>query len=269
MATVLRTALWIGAVDALGGAALLGFLHTPEANVLMLAASVLLVALAAALLVLSSASAAHGVVHHRAPWASLGAAVRHLPLILFTIVLLGMVCGGAGWFERWWMANAGQVDAAAIAAGDITRTGWLHTAVHWIVVLIQWVLVPAWLATALAWAAGYERRDVLTLKWLTAGLHWRLVLVTLAGVVLLVWLPWRWVYWRPKGLPATTVELVFTATKLVVIYALSQVAWALSIVTAARAVPPPAGVVAPPASSGTPPPPPPPATTGTRLDEHA
>lgn len=267
IAAVLRTALWIGVVDALAGAALIAFLYTPESNLLMLGASALLVLLAAVLLVLSSASAAHGLVHHRAPWTSLGAGARRLPVLLFALVVLGVICGSAGWFERWWMANAGQVDAAAIAAGDVTRTGWLHTAVHWIVVLIQWVLVPAWLAACLAWVAGYETRDVLTLKWLTAGLHWRLVLVTLLAVVLLVWMPWRWVYWRPKAVPVSTVEVAFTILKLVVIYALSQVAWALSLYTAARAVPTPAGVVVPGAPGAVAPPPVPPA--GGRLDEHA
>ena len=171
MPTVIRTALWLGVVDALAGAALLGFLYTPEANVLMLGVSALLIVVAGVLLLLSSASAAHGLVHGVAPWSSVGAAARHLPLVLVVLMVLGVLCGGAGWFESWWMSRAGEVDAAAIVAGDVTRTGWVHTAVHWIVVLVQWVLVPAWFATALAWIAGYERRDVLTLKWLTAGLR--------------------------------------------------------------------------------------------------
>lgn len=240
MSAVLRTALWVGAVDAVAGAAVLAFLYTPESNVLMLGASALLIALAATVLLLSSASAAHGLVHQRTPWASLTAAARHLPLILVVLAVLGVLCGGAGWFETWWMARAGEFDAAAIAAGDVTKTGWVHGAVHWIVVLIQWVLVPAWFATALAWVAGYQRRDVLTLKWLTAGLDWRLLIVTLLGVAVLVWLPWRYVYWRPRSLPASTAEIVFAGTKLVVMYLLSQIAWALSLWTAASRVSRPA-----------------------------
>jgi len=239
IASVLRTALWIGVVDALAGAAGFAFLYTPESNVPMLGMSALLIVLAAVLLLLSSASAAEGLVHRRAPWTRLGAAVGHLPLILFVLVVLGAVCGGAGWFESWWVSRAGEFDAAAIAAGDVTRTRWVHGAVHWIVVLVQWVLVPAWFATALTWIAGYERRDVFTLKWLTAGLHWRLLLVTLLGVSLLVWLPWRYVYWRPRGLPASSVEVIFTGIKLAAIYLLSQIAWALTLWTAARAVPTP------------------------------
>jgi hypothetical protein len=238
-AAVVRTALWIGVVDALAGAAVLGLLYTPESNVLMLGVSAALVLLTGVLLLVSSASAAHGLVHGRAPWRCLGATARRLPSMLAAVLVIGVLCGAAGGFESWWVSRAGEVDAAAIAAGDVTRTGWLHGAVHWTVVLIQWVLVPAWLATALAWVAGYERRDLLTLKWLTAALHWRLLLVTGLGVALLVWLPWRLVYWRPKGLPASTVEIVFAGVKLACIYGLSQLAWALTLWTAARQVPAP------------------------------
>ena len=82
IAAVIRTALWMGVVDALAGAALLGFLYTPEANVLMLGVSTLLVVVAGVLLLLSSTSASHGLVHGVAPWSSVGAAARHLPLVL-------------------------------------------------------------------------------------------------------------------------------------------------------------------------------------------
>ncbi len=240
IAAVLRTALWVGLVDALAGAAFLGFLYTPESNVLMLVASALLVVVAGVLLVLSSGSASYGLVHGRPPWAAIGPAARRLPVLVLAVVVIGALCAAAGWFETWWMARSGEVDAAAIAAGDITKTGWVHGAVRWAVVLVQWVLVPAWTATALAWAAGYETRDVVSLKWLTSGLHWRLLVVTAIGVALLVWVPWRYAYWRPARLPASSLEVVFVGAKLVVLYALSQVAWAASLWTAARLVPAPA-----------------------------
>jgi hypothetical protein len=243
IAPVIRTALWLAVVDALAGAAFVGFLYTPEANVLMLGVSTLLIIVAGVLLVLSSASASHGLVYGIAPWSSVGAAARHLPLLLAVLMVLGVLCGGAGWFESWAVSHAGEVDATAIVAGDVTRTGWLHTGVHWIVVFVQWVLVPAWLATALAWMAGYQRRDVLTMKWLAAGLHWRILMVTLVAVMLFVWVPWRYVYWRPRFLSASSVELVFAGTKLLLLYLLAQAAWALTLWTAARRVPSPSGTV--------------------------
>jgi hypothetical protein len=239
IAVVIRTALWIGLVDALAGLVVLAFLYTPESNVLMLGASALLVVVVALLLLLSSASAAHGLVHRQAPWRSVPAALRLLPLVLLGLLVVGAICGGAGWFESWWLARAGEVDAAAIAAGDVTNTRPLHEAVRWLVMLVQWVLVPAWLATCLAWASAYDRRDVVSLKWLGAGLHWRVLLITALAVVLLVWLPWRYVYWRPRTLPASSLELTFAALKIGLIYLLSQIAWALTLSTAATRVSPP------------------------------
>jgi hypothetical protein len=242
IAAVLRVAVWIGVIDGLAALAVLGFLYTPESNVLMLSLSAVLVIVATALLLLSSTSGAIALVQRLAPWKALGTAARRLPLVLVAIVVVGLLCGAAGWFESWWVARAGQVDAAAIAAGDVTNTRPLHATVHWLVVVVQWILVPAWLATALAWIAGYERRDVLGMKWLTAGLHWRILLVTAASVIVLVWLPWRVVYWRPRGLPASSLEMGFTVVKLGLIYLLSQVAWAIALATAARRVTAPAVV---------------------------
>ena len=103
------------------------------------------------------------------------------------------------------MARAGEFDAAAIVAGDLTGPGGSTRPCTGSSSSSSGS--GAGLAcNGLAWAAGYERRDVLTLKWLTAGLDWRLLAVTGLGVVLLVWLPWRYVYWRPRALPASTTE---------------------------------------------------------------
>lgn len=238
IAAIVRTAFWIGAIDAVAGGLVLAFLYTPESNALMLGVSALLVITAAVLLMLSSTSAAHALMHAQSPWRSVRPALRSLPLVLFGLIVVGALCGGAGWFESWWIGRAGEVDAAAIVAGDATNTQPLHTAVRRAVALVQWVVVPAWLATCLAWIAGYERRDVLGLKWLAAGLHWRILLVTLAAVAVGVWLPWQMVDWRPRGLPASTVEVLFTAVKLGVVYLLSQLAWALVLWTAATRVHP-------------------------------
>lgn len=234
---VLTTATWMTVVDAFAALAVVGFLYTPDANVLMLGVSALLVLAAVLLLLVASTSAAQSLVHAQTPWRSLPSSLRLLPLVLFGVVVIGVLCGGAGAFESWWVSRAGEIDAAAIAVGDVTRTRPLHTAVHWLVLLVQWVVVPAWLATCLAWVAAYERRDVLGSKWLASALHWRVLLAATAGVVLLVWLPWRYVYWRPGALPSS-MDLVFLALKIAVIYVLAHVAWALVLWTAAARVTP-------------------------------
>ncbi len=235
---VLVTTLWLALAHAIALGAVAAFLYTPESNVLMLALSALLVLATLVVLLMASTSAAHALVHRQAPWRSLGAAARLLPLVLVGVLVVGVICGAAGAFESWWVSRAGEIDATAIAAGDITNTGPLHAAVRWLVRAVQWVLVPAWLAACLAWAAAYERRDVLGLKWLAASLRWRLLGVAVAAVVLLVWLPWHYVYWRPRALPASSIEIAWFAIKMGVIYLLAQLAWALTLWTATRDVAP-------------------------------
>src|SRR5690606_24967721 len=145
-------------------------------------------------------------------WLGWGAAARLLPAAVLVVCVAGVLCWLAGSFEAWWMSRAGEVDATAIAVGDVTDTAWLHALVRWIVALVQWVLVPCWIASGLAWAVAYGFRDVLSGKWLVAGLTLRTLLTALAAVVLLVWLPWRAVYWRP-AVTSTQVEMAFTAVK--------------------------------------------------------
>lgn len=235
---LLTTTLWLALGDALAAGIVYGFLITPESNVLMLVTSAVLILLAAALLAVTSASAAYGLVACVSPWRGLGPALRRLPIVFVGLIAIGVLCAGAGWFGDWWMSRSGEFDAAAIAAGDITRTGWVHATVRWLVAAIQWVIVPAWTATMLAWAAAYATRDVSSGKWLTGALRWRLLAVCAIAVVTLVWLPWRAAYWRPRGLSASSVEVVFLGAKLLVIYLLAQLAWALILWTAARATSP-------------------------------
>lgn len=236
MRRLVTITLWLMAGHALAGTAALGLINTPDSNVLMLVASAALVAAGAAALVLTSVTAARALQAGEAPWRGWRAACAMLPAALVALVVVGALCWLAGAAEAWWMSRAGEIDAAAIAAGDVTQTRWLHGAVRWLVAIAQWVLVPCWLAASLAWAASYGTRHVLSLKWLIAGLAPRLLLAALLAVVVLVWLPWRAVYWRPTALAGGAFELAFTGLKLLGIYAAANLAWALTLEAAARTV---------------------------------
>ena len=225
MTSLVRTTLWLMFGHALAGAAYLALIYTPESNVLMLAVSVALVLLGVAALVWTSTSAALALHTGGAPWRG----GRRVSSMLPGVVLAGAL-GDA------WVARAGEVDAAAIAAGDVTRTAWLHTTVRWAVALVQWAVVPVWLAASLAWAAAYGSRHVVSMKWLLVGLTPRVLLVALGAVALLVWLPWRALYWRPASLSSTTLEMAFSGIKLLGLYAAANLAWALVLDAAARAV---------------------------------
>lgn len=228
--------VWLMIGHALAGAAYVGLINTPDSNLLMLGLSAALVTAGGAVLVLTSVTAARALQTGEAPWRGWRAAFAMLPAALVALVVVGALCWLAGAVEARWMARTGEIDAAAIAAGDVTQTGWLHGAVRWLVALVQWVLVPCWLAASLVWAASYGTRHALSLKWLLAGLTPRVPLVALFAAVVLVWLPWRAVYWRPAAIGSGTLELAFTGLKLFGIYAAANLAWALVLDAAAKAV---------------------------------
>jgi hypothetical protein len=228
------TTAWLVAGHAVAGAAYVALINTPESNVLMLTQSAILVLIGVTALVVPSASAAVALHAGRRPWAGLPGAVRLLPPVIVSVAVIGLLCAAAGWTGDWWVGRSGEVDAALIAAGDITRTDWLHEGVRLVVAFLQWVVVPAWLAVSLAWAAAYGARHVLSMKWLVAGLRPRLLVLTLAAVAGLVWLPWSGVYWRPAVLPAGTLEMAFTGLKLLTIGVLANLAWAVVLDEAVR-----------------------------------
>ncbi len=236
MKALITVTLWLMLGHAVVAGAYVALIHTPESNVLTLAVSAMLVVSGVAALVWTSASAVVALHGGNAPWRRPRQVVATLPAVMVTVVVVGLLCWLTGVAGDAWAARAGEVDAAAIAAGDVTRTAWLHATVHWAVTLVRWVVVPVWLATGLAWASAYGARHVVTLKWLAAALMPRVLLVALIAVAMLVWMPWRAVYWRPAGLNSAWVEMAFTGAKLLGLYGAANLAWALVIDAAARGV---------------------------------
>lgn len=238
MRRLITATVWLAAGHALVAAAYAGMIQTPDSSVPLLVLTATLVLAAMLLLLLTSASAARVLHADDVPWHGWSRVPAMLPGVMLAVLAVGFVGALATWGGMWWSAHAGQVDAAAIAAGDVTQTAWLHTGVRWAVAGVQWVLVPAWLAAALVWAAAYRTRDVASMKWLVTGLHPRVLLTTLAVVLVLVWLPWRVVYWRPPQLGTWTswMEMTFIGLKLSWMYMSANLAWALVLDAASRVV---------------------------------
>ena len=89
MKAVVTVTLWLMLGHAIAGGAYLSLIHTPESNVLMLAASVTLVLFGLTVLVWTSASAARSLLAGGVPWHGWGRVMASLPSILVA-VLLGM-----------------------------------------------------------------------------------------------------------------------------------------------------------------------------------
>lgn len=236
MMRLLVVTLWLMLGHAVAGGAYLGLIHTPDANVLMLVVSACAVLVGVLALLITSTTAARALQTGLAPWRGWGSMFALLPAVGFAVLVVCGLWALSSSAESAWMARRGEVDAAAIAAADYTRTGWIHAAVGWLVTIVQWVVIPSWLASSLAWAVGYGPRYVLSLKWLVAGLHGRVVAAALVAAVVCVWLPWRGAYWRPSGLDSSTIELAITGAKLFGLYAAANLGWTLVLDAAARVV---------------------------------
>jgi hypothetical protein len=71
-------------------------------------------------------------------------------------------------------------------------------------------------------------------RWVSRALRPRVLAVTAAAVGLGLWLPWQAVYWRPAWLPPSWAQPAFAAVKLLVLFGVTQLAWAAVLRAAAR-----------------------------------
>ena len=210
-AGIIRSAAALAIGAAATVALYLALLNVPEANVtslLLSAVLVLLIVLAAGLTAgLAAALPAHG-------WrAALRRAAAGMPAFIIGLLLVAALFVVLDRLESWWGLHRGEVDAMLLPYIGTRSTAPLHTAVAWLLWLVRWgVGLSLVLGPVVAAAGGSPRRGI---RLALAAVP--LVAMMLAAVVLSQGV-WRIVYWRPEGLPATSLEVAFVAAKLIVLY---------------------------------------------------
>jgi hypothetical protein len=98
---------------------------------------------------------------------------------------------------------------------------------------LRWGVTLSLSVAVLAAGVFAGGRGVLNGRWLGRGLRPTAMLLTLACVVVFVWLPWQAVYWRPAGLAASA-EPAFVAAKLAAVALVASLGWALILGAGAR-----------------------------------
>jgi hypothetical protein len=229
---LLGTTLWLVVGHALLGSLYWTLLNVPESNTLALSASALLALLLAigAGLVETTALIALKPEEPIAPgrWRrALARSVRLLPVFVLALLVWLVVSWIAGWIEAWHWAHASEMDAWMIAKFNWTNITGLHRTINYVVVLLRYVVGISLAVSLVAVAAFDGGAAVLRLRWIARALS-PLQLATI-GVALfgLIWLPWQAAYWRPRNLPATSVEIAFAGFKLLVLALLAHLGWAV------------------------------------------
>ena len=230
----LSTVVWL----AVGHAALCVvfwvFLQVPESNVLMLAASLLLVM---AMIFVLGCVEAFGVARAQSEKGLLeaaGLAARRAPLVVLPLAGFAIIFWLTGVAGDWLAGRAGEIDAWIIATTGWTRTAWLHATLGWLLAFVCFG-VGISLAVSLYAALVVDGPQAAgRTAWLRRGFGWRQLVVTALAVLVGIWLPWKAVYWRPTSLPPTWAEPAFAAAKLAVLFLVANVAWTVVLWTAAR-----------------------------------
>jgi hypothetical protein len=142
--------------------------------------------------------------------------------------------GGRG--AQWLADHRGEIDAWLML-----HVGWNHPAalygtVAWVFRFIRYPLAVSVGLTAMATGALVGLRHLARARWLAGALAPAPLLVIGFLLLACIWAPWEVVYWRPRRLSPTWIEPVFVGAKLVSIYLLANVGWALVLGVVARRV---------------------------------
>lgn len=206
--------LWILIGSAITAGIYWLFLITPESTVWALIASAFLV-LAALLMAGFTASGAIVMWSDGPSLAGIRRAVRAIP----AAIPAALMVWGMGWLatraQRGISMRSGTINAWFIAQFGWDDVSWLFSTIGYVILWFRWVL-PAALAFSLI--AGVVSTGWPALgggAWLRRALRPRTLAVVTFWAVVLIALPWAYlVPWRPKQLPASSIEFAFIVAKL-------------------------------------------------------
>jgi hypothetical protein len=181
------------------------------------------------------------------PWYDPLLGVRSVMPFLGALAVFGACWWLAGRLGSWYASQRGELDAWFIARFGWTNTSVVHFLVGWLVAFLRYVVA---LSLSLAFFVQGSRAPLRSFasRWIRAAFSPARLLSLAVLLLLLFWLPWRAVYWKPGWLNPNWQEVVFVALKLGLLYIVAHVGWALGLLSAASWKP---RTVAPRSASGT------------------
>lgn len=218
---------WLLAGHALVFGVFWALVRVPDSNVLMLGASalllVVLVVVAATVEVTAAAWLWPGMPFRQA----LAEGTRGVVPAMVAALVFAASWWAADVLEASFAARRGEIDAWFIATLDTTRTAWVASVVAALAFLVRWIVgVAAAVAIVHAWIAA-RWAGLLGLHWVPRAVSRYQLGLTALAMVVLVALPWAAVYWRPPGIPPTSMQLLFVGAKLGTIALAVHIGWVL------------------------------------------
>ena len=232
-------ALWILIGSAINGGLYWVFLNTPESTVWTLAASAVL-AFVMMMLDGLTVTGAIAILGNGMSRSSLMRAVRAIPSIIPASAIVLVIWWLTLRAETWVTLRNGQINAWFIAQFGWADVSWLFRSVHYLAMWLRWVVAFMLALSLMSGFVAVGARALAQAAWLRRALHPRALIFASLVFIVLIALPWKYVVpFRPASLPATSVEMVFIAGKLLLTAVLFAVAVTLMIREAGGAVPPP------------------------------
>jgi hypothetical protein len=222
---------WLAFGHAVLGGLFWALLQVPESNVFMVALSALLAILLLVVAAWVEVFALLSWAPSEAPAVRIRRTVRAVPAFLVSLALFGIVFWISARAGDWLSAHRGEMDAWLIVHLRLVKSGPIHAALAWLLWFVRYGLGLSLALALLADLVTSGFRSIARPSWLRAGLRPRRFALVALWMLVFVWLPWQAVYWRPKSLPPTWLEPAFVAVKLLVIYLLANVGWALVLRT--------------------------------------
>ena len=210
----LLATLWVLLGAALTAGVYWGFLITPESTVwtLMMSAVLAIVALAMAGL---TANGALAILSGGVSAAGMTRALKAIPAVVPAALIVLLIWWITARAETWIAMRNGQISAWFIARFGWDDISWLFTTIRYIAQWLRWVIAALLVLSLLAAVVAGGWRALAQFAWVRRALHPRAVIVATLLFVALIALPWLYlVPWRPKGLPASSVEFAFIVAKL-------------------------------------------------------
>ena len=207
----------------LAGAATWGLLNVPESSVPALLLSAVLVPVVLGL----TTSVVLGITGGLSLPVAARRALPGLRGFAAGLVVLGLLWVVTTRLVDLWVEHAGEIDALFLRYAGTASTAWLHTSVGWLLWLLCWGVGLA--AIVGATRAAVHEQSVLTGLGRAFSVR---VLGTAIGALLVGYALWSVVFWRPKGLPDNSAELMFVGAKLLVLYLVATVASVVALAIA-------------------------------------